>query len=362
MVFKRLLGSIGVGAPTVDTVLEGGAVRPGGPLRGQVQLQGGQADFTIQHITLELVVRIGAPGAPGAGGDGKNLTVFDRGVVAENFTLPQGALNSVPFELTLPWQTPITQLYGQPLGVELGVRTELAIAAARDQGDLDMFAVEPLPAQEAVLEALGQEGFGFAAAALVPEALPGTGQQMPFYQEFDLVPPERFAHRVAELEMTFLPNPQGVEVVLEADKRAGTLPPGHPAGMLREVLAHDPAGRDWNAEVLGWVERLLEGREAAVAQFAAGMHPGMQQPGMMPGMQPGMHPGMQPGMQPGMHPGMAQPQRRGPGVGTAVAAGAAGLAAGVVGGMMVNQMMDGFSGDEEEAADEGFDDGGDDGE
>lgn len=38
MVFKRLLGSLGVGAPTVDTVLDPAPVLPGGTLTGQVHL------------------------------------------------------------------------------------------------------------------------------------------------------------------------------------------------------------------------------------------------------------------------------------------------------------------------------------
>src|SRR5690606_41550086 len=60
MVFKRLLGSLGVGGPPVDTVLDPAPVRPGGTLTGQVRLQGGNAGFDIEHITLELVARVEA--------------------------------------------------------------------------------------------------------------------------------------------------------------------------------------------------------------------------------------------------------------------------------------------------------------
>ena len=35
MVFKRLLGSLGVGGPTVDTVLDPGPALPGGTLSGR---------------------------------------------------------------------------------------------------------------------------------------------------------------------------------------------------------------------------------------------------------------------------------------------------------------------------------------
>ncbi|GAA5207548.1 hypothetical protein GCM10023323_23500 [Streptomyces thinghirensis] len=45
MVFKRLLGSLGAGAPTVDTVLAPAPVLPNGTLAGQVHIRGGQTAF-----------------------------------------------------------------------------------------------------------------------------------------------------------------------------------------------------------------------------------------------------------------------------------------------------------------------------
>ncbi|MCZ9340898.1 sporulation protein, partial [Streptomyces sp. TRM76130] len=109
---------------------------------------------------------------------------------------------AVPFSVPLPWETPVTELYGQELGIVLGVRTELSVAGARDKGDLDRLAVAPLPAQEAILEALGQLGFGFRSADLEYGRIGGTGQQLPFYQEVELVPAPQYAHQVNEIELT----------------------------------------------------------------------------------------------------------------------------------------------------------------
>ncbi|WP_282698394.1 sporulation protein, partial [Streptomyces sp. CC208A] len=226
MVFKRLLGSLGVGGPSVDTVLDPGAVAPGGVVAGQVHLQGGNADFAIEHITLELVARVEAEHD---GGESEGVVAFHRHVVAGGFRLAGGERRSVPFSFTLPWETPITELYGQGLGVVLGVRTELGVAGARDKGDLDPLAVRPLPAQEAILEALGQLGFGFKSADLELGRIGGTGQQLPFYQEIELTPAPRYAHQVNEIEVTFLASPAGLEVVLEADKRGGLFSEGHDA-------------------------------------------------------------------------------------------------------------------------------------
>ena len=65
----------------------------------------------------------------------------------------------------------------------------------------------PLPVQEAILEALGQLGFGFKSADLEYGRIGGTGQQLPFYQEIELTPAPQYATQVNEIELTFLANP-----------------------------------------------------------------------------------------------------------------------------------------------------------
>ncbi|MFE7896234.1 sporulation protein [Streptomyces sp. NPDC057424] len=329
MVFKRLLGSLGVGGPTVDTVLHAGAARPGGALTGQVHLKGGDADFDIEHITLELVARVEAEHGEG---ESEGVVAFERFTVGGGFRLGAGQQHSVPFTVALPWETPITELHGQGLGIVLGVRTELAVAGARDKGDLDQLNIAPLPVQEAILEALGRLGFGFKSADLEYGRIGGTGQQLPFYQEIELTPAPQYAHQVNEIEVTFLADPGGIEVVLEADKRGGFFSGGHDALTRFTVGHHD--SRDWNAEVDGWIRQLVEHRTSHGSHGAYG------------------HGDPHAGHGHGGHHGHDGHHRSGPGMGTAVAAGAAGLAVGVVGGMVaaevVDEVGDFFEGDEED--------------
>ncbi|MFF3490258.1 sporulation protein [Streptomyces sp. NPDC002795] len=324
MVFKRLLGSLGVGGPTVDTVLPDWTTAPGGTVSGQVHLKGGSGDFEIEHITLELVARVEAEYDDD---EGHGTVVFERFVVGGGFRLVAGAEHSVPFTVTLPWETPITELYGQRLGIALGVRTELSVSGAKDKGDLDQLAVGPLPVQEAILEAFGQLGFGFTSADLEYGHIGGTGQQLPFYQEIELSPSAQYAHAVKEIELTFLATPGGTEVVLEADKRGGSFSGGHDV-LTRFTVAHDEVGRlDWNAVVDGWVRQLVEHHSAYDTHASYG-HGG----------------------------GDGGGHRSGPGVGTAVAVGAAGLAVGVVGGMVaaevVDEVGDFFEGEDENEGDD----------
>ncbi|MFC7880658.1 sporulation protein [Streptomyces sp. NPDC057376] len=274
MVFKRLLGSLGVGGPTVDTVLDPGAARPGGALSGRVELVGGTTDQDVEHIVLELVARVETE--HGEHGEGEGVVAFGRHTVGGPFRLAAGARQEVPFSVPLPWETPVTELHGQPLGIVLGVRTELAVAGARDKGDLDPLTVMPLPAQEAVLEAFGQLGFGFESADLEYGRIGGTGQQLPFYQEIELTPPERYAHQVNEIELTFLAVPGALEVVLEADKRGGLFTDGHDA-LSRFTVPHEgPSGpQDWNALVEGWVQELVEHRASYGSHAVYGHESGL---------------------------------------------------------------------------------------
>ncbi|HET6358133.1 sporulation protein [Streptomyces sp.] len=357
MVFKRLLGSLGVGGPTVDTVLGPGAVLPGGALSGQVHLKGGDTDFTIEHITLELVARVEAEHD---GGESEGVVVFDRFSVGGNFRLGAGELHSVPFSVMVPWEIPVTELHGQGLGIVLGVRTELAVAGAKDRGDLDPLAVHPLPTQEAILEALGQLGFGFKSADLEYGRIGGTGQRLPFYQEIELAPAPQYAHQMNELEVTILAGPGGLEVVLEADKRGGFFSEGHDAVNRFTVTHHGVEQIDWNTEVDSWIRRLVEHRASYGGHGSYGhgcSHHGAHHGHGDPYAAHSSHAYKDEHGHGDGHHGDSHGHRSQLGMGTVIAAGAAGLAVGVVGGMVaaevVDEVGDFFEGDEEEEGDEG---------
>ncbi|WPB95046.1 sporulation protein [Streptomyces malaysiensis] len=322
MVFKRLLGSLGVGGPTVDTVLDPGPVLPGGPLTGQVHLQGGKADFEIEQITLELVARV-----EDERGDEERegVVLFDRFTVGGGFRLAEGEHRSLPFTAHLPWETPVTELYGQPLGIILGVRTGLEVAGAKDKGDLDQLTVNPLPVQEAILEALGQLGFGFRSADLELGHVGGTGQRLPFYQEIELSPAPQYAHAINELEVTFLANAGGMDVVLEADKRGGLFTSGEDALTLFTVGYEGVEHRDWNTEVDAWIQQLVE-RRAAYGSYGHGGHDGH-----------GHGYGHTDHHHDGHHDGG---RRSGPSTAAIVGGVAAGVAVGVVGGMVAAEVVD----------------------
>ncbi|HWG98404.1 MAG TPA: sporulation protein [Pilimelia sp.] len=308
MVFKKLLGAFGVGGPSVDTVLSNPNTRPGLALDGQVLVQGGDHDVTIEGINLGLVTRVEVEG-----GDTEfDTTVeFQRLTVSGRFSLAAGEKRAIPFQFPVPWEAPVTDVYGQRLhGMTMGLRTELAVARAVDKGDLDPVAVHPLPAQEAVLAALARLGFRFKGADLEHGHIRGVPQTLPFYQEIEYFAAPQYAHALNELELTFVASPHTVDVILEVDKRGGLFTGGHDVFHHFQVPHAGAEHTDWAARIDGWLQQ-------AVLPYAGG-HGG-------PGY--GHHPAG-PGHHGGHHGGV--------GAGAAVA----GVGAGLVGGYLAAEMLD----------------------
>ncbi|MEV0594506.1 sporulation protein [Nonomuraea cavernae] len=329
MVFKRMLGAFGVGAPSVDTVLTTPRIQPGGMLTGEVRLTGGDFDAEIEHITLGLVARVEVEHGDG---EGAGVGEFSRAQVSGPFVLRKGENRSIDFSVSVPWETPISEIGGQHLnGMALGVRTELAIAKAVDKGDLDMVAVEPLPSQLRILQAFLQLGFHFKSADLEVGQIYGSGQQLPFYQEIEFYPPPQHAGSVGEVELTFIANPGGVEVILEADKRAGRY--GDDA-IGRFTISHDDAMHtDWPGELDRWLAGLSQ-----YGSHQGGHHGGFGHDGY--GHDDHHHGGYGHSQHHGHHE-----HRSGPGMGAVVAAGAAGVVGGLVAGEIIEEI---FEDDEEE--------------
>ncbi|MEV4760938.1 sporulation protein [Micromonospora sp. NPDC049559] len=322
MVFKKMLSAFGVGGPSVDTVLSNPNTRPGLTLDGQVNLRGGDAPANIEQVTLALVTRVEVEG-----GDTEYSGVmeFHRMPVSGPLQLAPGQELAIPFQLPVPWETPITDVYGQRLrGMTMGLRTEVAIARAVDKGDLDQVNVHPLPVHERILDAFAQLGFQFKNADLERGHIRGVQQTLPFYQEIEYFASPQYAHSVREVELTFVTNQYAVDVILECDKRGGFFGGGHDS-FGRYRVEHAEIDRiDWVRHVDGWLRETIAGYGNLAAQYGHG-HPG--------------------GHYGGHHGGHGH----GAGIGGAVAGAALGVAGGLVAGEMIEEVFEddgGFFGEE----------------
>ncbi|AUI63940.1 SpoOM family protein [Amycolatopsis sp. BJA-103] len=320
--FKRMLSAFGVGGPSVDTVLDSPHAVPGEVITGQVRIQGGSSDAQIEEILLSLVTRVEVEH-----GDHERAGTaeFLRVSAGRKVKVTAGQLTTVPFQIALPWETPVSAVGGRELpGMVVGVRTELVIAGAPDKGDLDPLLVGPLESQDRVLEAFGELGFSFRSADVEAGRLHGVRQELGFFQEIEFFPPSRYAGRVSQVELTFVASPSELVVILEADKRGGMFRSGGDT-FGRFHVSHEEALRtDWAAAIDGWLAKVAE---------SGGGH-------AMFGGHQGHHGHDHDYDHHGGH------GRRGMGMGGVVA----GAAAGVVGGMILGEVME----DVFDGGDEGF--------
>ncbi|MFG3702774.1 sporulation protein [Micromonospora sp. NPDC047620] len=306
MVFKKMLSAFGVGGPSVDTVLTNPNTRPGLTLEGQVNLIGGDGPANVEQVVVSLVTRVEIEG-----GDTEyaGIMEFHRLPVSGAFQLAPKQQLSLPFQLPVPWETPITDVYGQRLrGMTMGLRTELAIARAVDKGDLDLVNVHPLPVHERILEAFQRLGFRFKHADLERGHIRGTQQTLPFYQEIEFFASPQYASTINEVELTFVTSPHGVEVILECDKRGGFLTAGHDAFGHYRVSYADADRTDWVQVVDGWLRETTSRYGSLRAQGFGGHGHG---------------------------------HGRGPGMGGVVAGAALGLVGGMVAGEMIEDAIEG---------------------
>lgn len=328
MVFKKMLGAFGVGGPSVDTVLSNPNTRPRVTLSGQVNLTGGSHDVELDQITVGLVTRVEMEIADE---QYDAFVEFHRVRVTGGLFLREGQHLPLPFQLQMPWETPVTSVYGHHLhGMTMGLRTEVAIRGAVDKGDLDPVHVHPLPLQERILDAFGRLGFQFKGADLERGNIVGLHQSMPYYQEIEYFAAPQYARGINEVELTFVANEHGVDVVLEFGTRGGLFGGGHDS-CGRYHAAHADADRvDWTAQVDAWVRQALDQYQSLPAGQGYGQPAhGYGMPGGYP--PPGYgHPTY------GHHSGHYEEhhERRGPGMGAIVAGVVGGAALAFAGGMV----------------------------
>jgi sporulation-control protein len=257
--FQKVLATFGSGGAKIDARLLDRTAVPGRPLRGEVLLTGGEVDQEIHALAVTLLARVQVPGE----GKTEDLPFGTHQLVGRE-TIGAGRQVRVPFEVPLPWETPVTSVFGKPLtGTAVGARAELDLAAAvSDPFDADAVAVEPLPAQKRVLDALSRTGFTFREAVLEPGRIHGANQQLPFFQEIRFAPSPRFASAFSQVAVTFLASADRTDVVLEVTKRVRVSKTGGFGGRGQDFLGMFTMKPDvnWEKQLEDWLDQVARPR------------------------------------------------------------------------------------------------------
>jgi sporulation-control protein len=255
LVFRRLLRSVGVGGPSARTILDDVCCRPGGELTGRVLVVGGDHPVDIAGLTCALITRVEVPtGDSGYDTDQE----FHRQRAGDRFRLDAGEQRELPFRVEVPWQAPVTIVYGRALlDITVGLRTELEVDVELNRCGVEPVTVQPLPAQEAVLATVAGLDFRFVRAGVERGRLYGVQQAAPFHQEFAFEPGPGYAETVEDLALAFLAGPERLEIVVEVGRRGGLL--ARERGTFGRFTV-DGSGADLPERVAGfdeWLRRFL---------------------------------------------------------------------------------------------------------
>nr|WP_255356697.1 sporulation protein [Kibdelosporangium sp. MJ126-NF4] len=256
---RHALSGHGDGA-SVDTVLRTANVTPGGPLEGQVLIETGSHGSDLEFLSVSLVGAIVGEDSDGEYEEEVELAQID---LTQDLYLEPAQQYALPFVLQMPWDTPLTHLYGERLdGMELGLRTDLGLFGERDQGDLDELRIHALPAQEAIFEALQELGFRFNGAELeIGElAVAGVHQSVPCFQEIEFSVPDRYAAKLAEVDLTFVAGPHAMEVLLALGRRGGLLQSSGEELQIFTVEYPSVERIDWPEEIHSWILQATKAR------------------------------------------------------------------------------------------------------
>ncbi len=247
---------------TVRTALANPSTRPGLRLPGRVTVTAGSTDVPVLRVRLGLVTAA-EPDDPDAP---RRLVQFHEATVADGFVLRAGRARGIPFEFPLPWETPVTIVGGVPLlSLRMGLRTEVAIEPRLDQGAMVPVFVHPLPTQAHVLAALDTLGFSMRQAGLVDGRLPGVEQSLPLHQRLGYWVAPLYAGPITELEVTFVANSAGLEVLFWCDRRLALAGITHQSISRFRIWHADAERRDWVATVDGWLRQAINRHAAAAA-------------------------------------------------------------------------------------------------
>lgn len=207
--------ALGVGGASVDAILGSPSVVPGGELTGHVDIVGGDREQDMRGLKLSFECVAERETDDHEYKINKQFGKIDlpnAGVVAA------GAQLQLPFSIPVPWDCPPNLVGGMQLHtIQLGLRTRLDIASARDASDFDAVTVAALPAHEAVLGAMRNLGFGLKGADL-EEGNAQAGHlrgQLGVYAEYEF----HGQGRIKEVEVTFVTTPNETGVLVEIDKR-----------------------------------------------------------------------------------------------------------------------------------------------
>ncbi|MFC3773351.1 sporulation protein [Paenibacillus sp. GCM10012303] len=224
--FKRMLASVGIGAAQVNLMLHQDVVNAGDTISGVVRIEGGRVDQQVDDVYAFVMTRY-----LNEMNDRKTEVDAEVGkfLLAGKFTVEAGQVYEFPVSFQLPAITPAT-MGRTPVWIQTG----LGIKEAVDPKDRDSLQVRPHPFAAVVLEAADRLGFRLREVTCEYAPYFSRANGLSFVQEFEFVPTTQFRGQLDELEIIFYPDEDGIDLMLQIDRKARGL-----AGLFAEAFDAD---------------------------------------------------------------------------------------------------------------------------
>ncbi|HEX7063595.1 MAG TPA: sporulation protein [Bacillales bacterium] len=222
-VFNKLKASIGIGAATVDTVVDNDTYTQGETVSGTVKVKGGDVEQELNGIDLYFMTTVIVEGEDS---EYEDEYCFEVLRVGSDIKVQPGQDLDLPFSTDLPLDTPITN------GVmQVWIRTQVDISMALDPKDLDPIKVLPSKTYQSFLDAVSELGFHIRKVKNVKTHHVAIGVA----QKSEYIPLEGpFRGELDELEFVVFPASDGLRVITEVDRKAKGL-----GGLFAEALDVD---------------------------------------------------------------------------------------------------------------------------
>lgn len=214
---NKLLSSIGIQGIQVDTLLQNAALQPGQNLQGEIHFKGASTNKIINGIHLQLMTSVEVES--GDHEHVQNLCIAQWHVSAA-FELIANQTHTFPFNVQLPYETPITEIKARHNKTRVWLHTHLDVDWGLDAQDKDGLNIKPTFVMQNFLNAMQQCGFILAHADVEKGQLNGQGFRSTIgcYQELEFVPQGMF-NQIKEIEVSFVAQEHQTHVLFEIDRK-----------------------------------------------------------------------------------------------------------------------------------------------
>ncbi len=218
--FKKLLASVGIGGAKVDTILTTEIVCPGDNISANIVIMGGESEQEISGLDLALMTRVKVERDDTEMVVNKSLAHWH---IADQFVIQPGEVKEIPFNATLPFETPISSNGARNNQSRVWIATGLNIDMAIDANDKDALNVIATSTQNKVLQAMDNCGYSLVKADVEEGQLRGNGfvSTTGCYQELEFRPNKFALFGLSEVEISFVATIDTTHILLELDRNFG---------------------------------------------------------------------------------------------------------------------------------------------